>query len=155
MSVIIAIGSNLDDRLSHLNYAIDELEKKFSIVAISKIYETSAVDYKNQPDFLNQLIELEVPELKPESFLEELMSIEAKRGRQRIIDKGPRTLDIDIIFWKLDSINTDKLNIPHPRWHQRSFICKPLLELPYHQKIQEMYNIPQIEDASLRVFDSV
>ena len=98
MSVILAIGSNLNDRISHLDFAKNEIKKHYKIIAQSKIYETIAVDYENQPDFLNQLIEIETPDKDPHEILSTVLNIELLRGRTREIDKGPRTLDIDIIF---------------------------------------------------------
>lgn len=155
MPVILAIGSNLNDRVSHLEFAKNEIKKYYKITAQSNIYETMAVDYKNQPDFLNQLVEIKTPKIDPHELLSTMLNIELLRGRTREIDKGPRTLDIDIVFWDLLNINSETLQVPHPRWQDRSFICTPLLELPYHQQIKELYNIPVIDDASLKVFEAI
>jgi 2-amino-4-hydroxy-6-hydroxymethyldihydropteridine diphosphokinase len=139
MSLFIATGSNLGDRLQHLYDARDILSKKFVFIAESRIYESPAIDYLNQPDFYNQVLEYKIPSVSPESVMKKLLEIEAILGRKRIIAKGPRVIDLDIIFWDNLELNTDILQIPHPRLFERSFVVLPLSELPGFKKLQFKY----------------
>ena len=143
MSLIIATGSNIGDSLQFLEEAKQVLAKKFSLIAASRVYVSKAVDYENQPDFFNQVLEFRIPALSPHQVMQELLNIEKSLGRNRNIPKGPRTIDLDIIFWGLDTINGPALTIPHPRWNERSFVVKPLQELPFFQTIEKCFTIPR------------
>lgn len=142
MSLIIATGSNLGDREKNLDQALEKLKGHFKFVAKSRIYFSAAIEYLNQPDFYNQVLEFEIPESSPEDTMDLILSIEQELGRRRDIPKGPRTIDIDIIFWKTESINAKNLTVPHPAWDQRSFVTLPLQELPYFQEIKKSFIIP-------------
>lgn len=153
MSLIIASGSNIGDSVTTLKAAHAELSKHFTFIAASRIYVSAAVEYENQPDFYNQVMEFEIPALSPDEVMDKLLSIEKVFGRHRDIPKGPRTLDLDIIFWNTTSLQTTKVIIPHPRWAERSFVVKPLQELPFFQTIRKCFIIPQsftVEAAPLR-----
>lgn len=153
MSLIIASGSNIGDSVSILKAAQDELSKHFNFIAASRIYVSAAVEYENQPDFYNQVLEFTLPEISPEQVMDKLLEIEKKFGRHRDIPKGPRTLDLDIIFWNTTSIQSPDVIVPHPRWSERSFVVRPLQELPFFQTIQKCFTIPQsftVEAAPLR-----
>lgn len=143
MSLIIATGSNIGNSVQTLKAAQAELAKYFKPIAASRIYYSKAVEYENQPDFYNQVLEFVTPELSPDEVMTLLLTIEIKFGRHRDIPKGPRTLDVDIIFWDTTSWNSDIVTIPHPRWFERSFVVKPLQELPFFQTIQKCFTIPQ------------
>lgn len=143
MSLIIATGSNIGDSVATLRKAQEELSRRFELKASSRIYRSPAVDYENQPDFYNQVLEFVLPNASPESVMKELLDIEKASGRVRDVPKGPRTLDLDIIFWGTSSYQSDQLVIPHPRWALRSFVVKPLQELPFFQEIQKCFTIPQ------------
>jgi 2-amino-4-hydroxy-6-hydroxymethyldihydropteridine diphosphokinase len=144
MSLIIATGSNLGDRLSNLNFAKEKLTEHFELIACSEIFESIAVDYLNQPDFYNQVLEFQLPKNKsPQQTLELLLAIETGFGRVRTIDKGPRTIDIDIIFWGLENIVADNLCVPHKSWQERSFVVRPLQQLPFFQTLQKCFKIPR------------
>lgn len=143
MSLIIATGSNIGDSLHHLEEAKEILSQKFSLIAASRVYVSKAVDYKNQPDFFNQVLEFRIPALSPHQVMNELLTIEKSLGRNRNIPKGPRTIDLDIIFWGLDTIDEPALTVPHPRWSERSFVVKPLQELPFFQTIEKCFTIPR------------
>jgi 2-amino-4-hydroxy-6-hydroxymethyldihydropteridine diphosphokinase len=143
MSLIIATGSNIGDSLQILNAARERLEKEFSFVAMSRIYCSKAIEYENQPDFFNQVLEFQVPALSALEVMDVLLKIEVEFGRNRNIPKGPRTLDLDLIFWNLTKINEPALIIPHPRWRERSFVVKPLQELPFFQTIEKCFIIPK------------
>jgi 2-amino-4-hydroxy-6-hydroxymethyldihydropteridine diphosphokinase len=142
MSLIIASGSNLGQSQQNLQNAQRELEKYFKLIAVSRIYTSKAVDYENQPDFFNQVLEFELPALKPLEVLEILLQIEKDMGRTRDVWRGPRTVDLDIIFWGMEKISSLNLEIPHPRWLERSFVVHPLRELPFFQTIEKCFTIP-------------
>lgn len=142
MSLIIALGSNLGDRSDNMSKARTKLSEHFDELAHSRIFESKAVDYLAQPDFFNQVIEYKIPLLSPSEVLKTILSIELKLGRTREISKGPRTIDIDIIFWGLESFKTDNLTIPHYAWHERSFVVLPLKDLPYFQTLKKSFIIP-------------
>jgi len=143
MSLIIATGSNLGDSLHLLNEAKELLGRDLLLIAASRIYKSTAVDYENQPDFFNQVLEFQLPPLSPEATLQHLLKIEHSMGRVRETWRGPRTIDIDIIFWGTDNITTEHLTVPHPRWMERSFVVRPLQELPFFQTIQNWFTIPK------------
>ncbi|MBL7664131.1 MAG: 2-amino-4-hydroxy-6-hydroxymethyldihydropteridine diphosphokinase [Bacteriovoracaceae bacterium] len=142
MSLIIALGTNLGQRKENLARARQELSKIFEIVEESQIYESAAVDYTDQPAFLNQVIEYKIPKLTPSETLSQLLAIELKMGRVRKIKKGPRLIDLDILFWGMDEVQLPELIIPHPEWKNRSFIVLPLMELPFFQTLQKCITIP-------------
>ena len=154
MSLIISTGSNLGDRESFLNEAKKELTSLYEIEEESQIYESPAVDYLNQPDFLNQILSFKTPDCGPPKVLENLLRIEKTMGRTRDIDKGPRTIDLDILFWDLTQINEEDLTIPHPRLFQRSFIVKPLKELKVYDQLREHFSFSEKFDNSCWVFKS-
>ncbi len=143
MSLIIATGSNQGDSLHFLNEAKNLLSQKFKFIASSRVYRSAAVDYTNQPDFFNQVLEFALPALSAEKVMTELLRIEQDLGRTRIISRGPRTIDIDIIFWGLENFNSEHLTVPHPRWAERSFVVRPLKELPFFQTIEKCFTIPR------------
>lgn len=139
MSLFIATGTNLGDRKRNLDLALQHLQKEFLLIASSQIYESSAVDYLNQPDFYNQVLEFETPALEPHLIFLELQKIESLMGRVRNIDKGPRIIDLDILFIDKLSIQNDNLIVPHPRLFERSFVVFPLSELPGFSELKKTY----------------
>lgn len=142
MSLVIATGSNIGDSIKNLAIAQKELGKYFKLIATSRIYKSKAVDYPNQPDFFNQVLEFEIPEQSPEDVMRLLLEIEKKLGRTRDTLRGPRIIDLDILFWDLLELNGPTLSIPHPRWKERSFVVLPLKELPFFQSIKKCFTIP-------------
>jgi 2-amino-4-hydroxy-6-hydroxymethyldihydropteridine diphosphokinase len=143
MSFIVATGSNIGESIKTLQDAQNELDRRFGLIAASRIYVSKAVEYENQPDFFNQVLQLRLPAANPIDVMNELLQIEKNFGRNREVPKGPRTLDLDIIFWDLEVFNFDTLTIPHPRWMERSFVVKPLQELPFFQTIEKCFTIPK------------
>ena len=143
MSLIIATGSNIGNSLSILEAVKSLLDHEYGLIAASRIYTSQAVEYEHQPDFFNQVLELRIPALSPGNVMHRLLQIEKDFGRNRDIPKGPRTLDLDIIFWGKLAIEEDALTIPHPRWLERSFVVKPLQELPFFQTIEKCFTIPK------------
>lgn len=143
MSLIIGLGSNLGNRKLFLSKSISALSQIFKLVEVSSIYQSAAIEYTNQPDFLNQVAEFKLPDhLSPQEVLKTTMNIELKFGRNRVINKGPRNIDIDLLFWGLEKISTDSLSIPHPGVLSRSFVVKPLRELPYFSILKQHFDFP-------------
>lgn len=142
MSLIIATGSNLNNKIENLNSAKIKLQSFFTLISESEIFESVAVDYTEQPDFYNQLLEFKIPTHSKDRTMQLLLDIEKDLGRVRDIDKGPRTIDIDIIFWGLETYKSNILTLPHPSWDQRSFVVRPLQQLPFFQTLKKYYKIP-------------
>ena len=143
MSLVIATGSNLLNKIDNLNLAKKLLRDQYTFIAESEIFESMAVDYTAQPDFYNQLLEFKIPKDNPDEVMSELLNIEKQLGRIRGIDKGPRIIDIDIIFWGTEKYQTDSVTIPHVSWDQRSFVVRPLQQLPFFKTIEKCFKIPQ------------
>lgn len=143
MSLIIATGSNIGESISLLTEARQRLHEKYGLIAESRIYTSQAIEYESQPDFFNQVLELRTPASSPQKVMMELLEMEKEFGRNRNIPKGPRTLDLDIIFWDLKVVSDAALIIPHPRWNERSFVVRPLQELPFFQTIEKCFTIPK------------
>ena len=143
MALIIAIGSNLGDRLENLANARTALENNWKLIATSRIYTSAAVDYLGQPDFANQVLQFALPWENPLDVIQKILELELTQGRKRNIHRGPRIIDIDIIFWGLDVIRTPSLITPHERWKERSFVVRPLSELPFFHAIEKCFTIPK------------
>lgn len=142
MSLIIAIGSNLDHPLENLSQARSVLFTQFNLVAESRIYRSAAVDYEAQPDFFNQVLEFQIPNMSPDQTMTWLLEAEKTMGRVRDVSRGPRTIDMDIILWGLETHHTKLVDIPHPRWLERSFVIRPIQELPFFKTIEKCFTIP-------------
>ncbi|MEJ0032240.1 MAG: 2-amino-4-hydroxy-6-hydroxymethyldihydropteridine diphosphokinase [Bacteroidota bacterium] len=123
--IYLLLGSNLGDRLHHLKEATDRLG---DVVASSSVYVTAAWGKTDQPEFYNQVVEVDT-KLTPEKLLDRIQEIEIELGRKRIEKWGPRVIDIDILFFKDIIIKKDKLVIPHPEIQNRRFTLIPLHEL--------------------------
>lgn len=125
----LSLGSNLGDRAAFLNQALHRLEAAGVHVARgSSIHETEPQDFREQPWFLNMAVEVET-NLTPRELLAAIQKIEAEMGRRRIIPKGPRTIDIDILFYENLILKAPELEIPHARLTQRHFVLDPLSEI--------------------------
>jgi len=128
-NVYLSFGSNVGDREANLRAAIDALPLvSVRVKQLSSIYETEPVDYLDQPWFLNCVVEAET-ELAPHALLEALRSIESQLGSQKQFAKGPRKIDLDILLYGSETIDTPDLQIPHPRMHLRRFVLTPLAEI--------------------------
>lgn len=124
---VLSLGSNLGDRMGHLQGAVDALSASVELLAVSGVYETSPVGGPEQEDFLNAVLIVET-DLPPWDLLALCQQIEADRGRVREIRWGPRTLDIDVISIAGVALEEESLTVPHPRAHERAFVCVPWLE---------------------------
>ncbi len=127
-TVYLLLGSNEGDRQSWLQRAIDQLSAIGSIVLRSHVYETAAWGLEEQPAFLNMALSLHT-QLSAHALLSATRNIEQNLGRQRTLKWGQRTLDIDILFYNDEVIDTPDLTIPHPFIQERRFALAPLNEL--------------------------
>jgi 2-amino-4-hydroxy-6-hydroxymethyldihydropteridine diphosphokinase len=130
MSIVyIGIGSNLGNRGKNCSRAIRLLEKKGIVVRQrSSLYETVPWGVRDQPRFLNMVIEVET-ELSPQELLALLKNVEIEVGREKSVRWGPRTIDLDILLYDDITLNEDSLTIPHPYLHERDFVLTPLCEI--------------------------
>ena len=127
--IYLSLGSNIGDREANLHKAVEQLASQdMRVLHTSRIYETEPVDYVDQAWFLNQVVEAETT-LFPMQLLTRVGRVERDLGRKRIVRKGPRTIDIDILFYGAAVVETKRLEIPHPRIAQRRFVLVPLAEL--------------------------
>ncbi len=129
-SVYIGFGSNIGDRLTHIQNAIHALSKTEGITLekISSVYKTDPVGYEAQAQFLNGVAAIQT-HLPPLSLLHALKNIETAIGRQHRIRWGPREIDLDILVYGDLCLQTEKLVIPHPEMHRRRFVLAPLAEI--------------------------
>ena len=125
---VLSLGSNIGDRMGHLQGALDALAERVDVIAISGIYETSPVGGPEQDDFLNAVIIVETT-LAPHELLALCQQVEADRNRVREVRWGPRTLDVDIIAMDDLVLDDPALTLPHPRAHERAFVCVPWLDV--------------------------
>lgn len=130
MRIYIALGSNLGDRTAQLRAALAELEALdgVSVLACSHGYETAPVGVLDQPAFLNMAAAIET-DLAPLEMLDAVKEIERRIGRQPRDKWGPREIDIDLILWGEQQVDTDRLRLPHPEFRQRAFVLVPLAEI--------------------------
>lgn len=127
--LVLALGSNLGDRLAHLRAGLGTLSAEgIQIDAVSRVYETPAIGFLQQPSFLN-VVALARSHLSPSRLLSIFQSAEDEAGRQREFRNGPRTLDVDLILLGDLIVREEGLRVPHPRWRGRSFVVLPLAEI--------------------------
>jgi 2-amino-4-hydroxy-6-hydroxymethyldihydropteridine diphosphokinase len=125
--VYLGLGSNLGDRHEYMRMTLDFLAERMKIEKLSPIYETKPVGEKNQPDFLNMVCRVST-RLSPSTLLFMVKGIEAKLGRVPV--DSPRPIDIDILFYADQIINTPpQLIVPHPRLHERGFVLFPMADI--------------------------
>ncbi|HEY3957123.1 MAG TPA: 2-amino-4-hydroxy-6-hydroxymethyldihydropteridine diphosphokinase [Streptosporangiaceae bacterium] len=124
--VVLALGSNLGDRLETLQSAVDALfdAPGVDFVAVSPVYETAPVGGPEQPDYLNAVIVVDT-ELSGQTILDRAHGIEEVFGRVREQTWGPRTLDVDVIVCGGETSDDPALTLPHPRAHERAFVLAP------------------------------
>jgi len=136
-------GGNTGDRQQFLANALQALEAECGqIIAVSALYETAAWGLSDQPAFLNQAIELETA-LSPQRLLECILAIEMRLGRVRNQKYGPRTIDIDILFYGQEVVNEPGLVIPHPHLPNRRFALECLNDIApsfLHPVLQKSIN---------------
>lgn len=128
-TVYLSLGSNVGDREANLRAAIAALPAAgVRVTRVSAFYETEPVDYLEQAWFVNCVVEgeTEVPALE---LLRELRRIEARLGSKKLVAKGPRLMDIDILLFAQETMEMPELQVPHPRMHLRRFVLAPLAEI--------------------------
>jgi 2-amino-4-hydroxy-6-hydroxymethyldihydropteridine diphosphokinase len=116
--------------MKNLNSAIKFIEEssKIKILKRSSVYQTEPVGMKDQPDFLNMALEVET-KLSPLELLDFLQDVEKKMGRKKRRKWGPRNIDLDLLFYEDEVMNSAKLTLPHPQMHSRKFVLIPLVEI--------------------------
>lgn len=128
-NVFIAIGSNCGNRVQNVKAAIRAIELcGLELVSTGFLYQSDPMYYENQPAFLNTCVKVST-QLTPHELLKTLKLIEANLGREKTIRNGPRCIDLDIIFFGNQVIDTPELVIPHPRMTERLFVLRPLVDM--------------------------
>ncbi|MDD9974109.1 MAG: 2-amino-4-hydroxy-6-hydroxymethyldihydropteridine diphosphokinase [Candidatus Poribacteria bacterium] len=163
----IGFGSNIGDRLAHIQNAIHVLSKTEGITLqkISSVYKTAPVGYEAQAEFLNSVAAIQTS-LSPLSLLHTLKDIETEVGRQHRIRWGPREIDLDILIYGDLCLQTEKLVIPHPEMHLRGFVLVPFAEIApdlvhpvFEESIQTLLNRleddkSESESGSIELFET-
>ncbi len=159
-TVYIAVGSNLSDPVSQANAAIDAIKQlpKSEFIVSSSLYSSTPMGPQNQPDYINAVVEVKT-ELTPLELLDCTQAIELEQGRVRKEERwGPRTLDLDIILYGNEVIDSERLVIPHYGMKQREFVLYPLAEiapnltLPCGTRLEDLLNV--VEQNGLRIWQS-
>ena len=143
--VYLLTGGNIGDRLSYLSRAKKTIEERCGhVLQESSVYETAAWGMENQEAFLNQVLKIETL-LTPDELLKSILQIEEQLGRKRELKYGPRTIDIDILFFNDAVIDQQGLKIPHPQIQNRRFVLIPLNEIAsekihpvFHRTVSEL-----------------
>jgi 2-amino-4-hydroxy-6-hydroxymethyldihydropteridine diphosphokinase len=126
----ISLGTNIGNREIYLKKAIALLQEDSNIQVgkISSIYETDPVGYTEQARFLNMVAEINTT-YSAHALIERTMDVEVVLGRQRTVHWGPRTIDLDILLYNQENIESEQLIVPHPRMTERAFVLIPLVEI--------------------------
>ena len=124
----IGLGTNLGDRRANLTRALAAIGRFATIEALSRVYETEPVGFVEQPDFWNAVARVRTT-LEPADLFDRLKRVEAELGRTESFRNAPRLIDLDILTYDELVEHTPRLEIPHPRMHERSFVLAPLAEL--------------------------
>lgn len=147
MRTFVALGSNVGDRREHLSRAVSRLE---GVAGVSGVYETDPVGGPDQGPYLNCVVELYTT-LAPDELLDLCQEIEAAAGRERTVHWGPRTLDVDVLLYGDEVIDTPRLTVPHPRMWERRFVLEPLADLapeliPFDWTVLDGSGVRRVED---------
>ncbi len=126
----VALGSNLNEPQATVQAALAALESlpRSTLIAASSLYLSAPVGLRNQPDFINAVAALDT-QLTADALLDALFAIEARFGRKREFHHAPRTLDLDLLLYGVETRATPRLILPHPRMHERAFVLLPLVEI--------------------------
>ena len=143
----VAFGSNIGEKESYIKRALEKIEKSgMKIIKVSPIYETEPYGVLDQDSFLNGVVKIET-NLTPENLIEVLLDIERQLDRVRERRWGPRTIDLDIIFYDDLIINKNNLIIPHKDMENREFVLKPLCD------IDENFIHPVLKKSVRQLYD--
>lgn len=140
-TIFLALGSNIGNRADNLRRAIDKLHPEVLVEQTSKVYESEPMYVENQPRFYNMVVRATTA-LDPQMLLEHTQRIESALGRTKDSHNQPRPIDIDILIYEEEIIDTPELTIPHPRMHERAFVMMPLEEIAsfhMHPKIRRPF----------------
>jgi len=126
----VALGANLANPVTQVRAALEALTRlpESRLLRASSLYRTAPVGIHGQPDFINAVAVLETS-LPPNALLSALFEIEAQFGRRRDFRHAPRTLDLDLLLYGDETLDTADLQLPHPRMHLRAFVLAPLVEI--------------------------
>ena len=124
---LVAVGANVGDPAQTLAQAVRDLVSAGRVTAVSPVYRTRPIG-PPQPDYLNAVVELHTA-LSPRQLLDALHAIENAHGRVRAERYGPRTLDLDLIWFEGVTSDDPRLTLPHPRAHEREFVLRPLCDI--------------------------
>ena len=151
MIAAVALGSNLGDRVSHLDYAVARLKMLLGGVRVSSYVDTEPVGaVEPQPRYLNAAA-VGTTAISPRDLLGRLLAIEQEHGRERSYPNAPRTLDLDLIVMGDLIVDEPGLTIPHPRFRERRFVLEPLAEIaPDLRDPVSGQAISQLLDALMR-----
>lgn len=156
----IAVGSNLSDPVTQANEAIEALKSipKSTFVATSSLYSSTPMGPQDQPDYINAVVQIQT-ELTPLELLDCTQAIELEQGRVRKEERwGPRTLDLDMILYGNEVIDSERLTVPHYGMKEREFVLYPLAEiapnltLPCGTRLDELLKV--VDQNGLRIWQS-
>ncbi|MEN3357371.1 MAG: 2-amino-4-hydroxy-6-hydroxymethyldihydropteridine diphosphokinase [Mycobacteriales bacterium] len=158
MTAVLSVGSNMGDRLAHLQGAVDGLGP--AVRAVSPVYQTAPWGGVEQDDFLNAIILVDAAGGAPREWLARARALEAAAGRVRGVRWGPRTLDVDIVAIDGARSADPEITLPHPRAHERGFVLLPWLDvqpdavLPAHGPVRDLVErLPAAERAGVHRTD--
>jgi len=144
--VFLGLGSNIGNKEDYINKALTFISKLYTVKKISRLYLTEPVGNVTQGWFLNCVVEIQT-DVDPKKLLFSFKSIERKLGRTKTVKNGPRTIDIDILFYGDHVIKTKTLVIPHPMIQERLFVLQPMMDIKpdfvhavLKKSIRELYN---------------
>lgn len=145
----VAFGSNIGEKENYIKRALEKIEEReIKIIKVSPIYETEPYGVLDQDSFLNGVVKIET-NLTPENLIKELLLIEKQLDRVRERRWGPRTIDLDIIFYDDLVINRNNLIIPHKDMENREFVLKPLCD------IDENFIHPVLKKSVRQLYDEL
>lgn len=146
-NVVIALGSNVGDTLGNLREAVSLLEENGCVVkSVSRLYQTEPWGYADQDDFLNGALLMET-DRDPFALLELTQGIEKGMGRKKLFVNGPRNIDLDILLYEGEYVETEELVIPHPRIAQRMFVLRPLMDIVPEMQVGSLGTVSELYEA--------
>lgn len=142
--VFIALGTNVGDREANLNLAIDALGRLMEVTGKSRLYQSAPMYVTDQPAFLNMAVKGRTS-LSADDLLSGLKDLEEEIGRRPTFRNGPRVIDLDILYYGKDRIDTERLSVPHLRIAERGFVLYPLNDLdPQWQDVRSGKTIAEM-----------